>query len=356
MATTEISSVPSGPLGLGGAGLPEFTEPAEFSPLILELQDELARVHLRESFWMSLVAHLLVAILIVFAPKYLPSRGVPVRTAEEMLQNKDLTFLELPPDAQKNVTPPRDTNTVSDKNRVATSRAPTIDRKTLDELRDARRPGAPGPGGVPAPQAAPQVAQAPPQPGAQGSQAPPGASAQSPPNETARLESPPMARQPFGGGALSAGSAIEQAARATASNRVGGFGGQGGQFGMGPGSPYGQVGPMDILSDTMGVDFGPYLARVLQVVRLNWYALIPEVARPPLMKKGRVSIEFAIMKDGRVAGMRLIGPSGDISLDRAAWGGITASDPFQPLPAEFKGSYLALRFHFFYNPDKNDMQ
>ncbi|MGZ4820225.1 MAG: hypothetical protein ACXVZM_01380, partial [Terriglobales bacterium] len=27
---------------------------------------------------------------------------------------------------------------------------------------------------------------------------------------------------------------------------------------------------MDILSDTMGVDFGPYLSRVLHDVRLNW--------------------------------------------------------------------------------------
>ena len=132
----------------------------------------------------------------------------------------------------------------------------------------------------------------------------------------------------------------------------GGGGDVGGLGGTGRG---GNVqGNLEILSDTMGVDFGPYLQRVLHDVRMNWYNLIPEVARPPLMKKGRVSIQFVILKDGSVAGMKLDGPSGDVSLDRAAWGGITASNPFPPLPSEFGGQYLALIFHFYYNPDRHD--
>ena len=116
------------------------------------------------------------------------------------------------------------------------------------------------------------------------------------------------------------------------------------------------LGNLEVLSDTQGVDLGPYLSRVLDAVRRNWYILIPEEARAPLMKKGRVSIEFAILKDGTIAGMRIMGPSGDVSLDRAAWGGITASVPFAPLPNEFHGPYLALRFHFYYNPAKGEME
>ena len=131
----------------------------------------------------------------------------------------------------------------------------------------------------------------------------------------------------------------------------------GGDYGLGQGrQPTSAVGNLDVLSDTMGVDFGPYLARVLHNVRVNWYNLIPEVARPPLMKKGKVAIEFAILKDGRVAELRRVASSGDISLDRAAWGGITASNPFPPLPAEFGGQFLALRFYFYYNPDENDLR
>jgi hypothetical protein len=54
--------------------------------------------------------------------------------------------------------------------------------------------------------------------------------------------------------------------------------------------------------------------------------------------------------------MKLIATSGDDPLDRAAWAGITASNPFPPLPGEFTGPYLALRFRFYYNPDKADLQ
>jgi TonB family protein len=85
---------------------------------------------------------------------------------------------------------------------------------------------------------------------------------------------------------------------------------------------------------------------------MNWYYLIPEVARPPSLKSGKVSIEFAILRDGRVTGMKITTPSGDVMMDRAAWGGITASNPFAALPAQFTGPQLALRFNFYYNPEK----
>jgi hypothetical protein len=85
---------------------------------------------------------------------------------------------------------------------------------------------------------------------------------------------------------------------------------------------------------------------VMHIVKENWVSEIPQGVR---YKKGCLAIEFAILKDGRVAGMQRTLSSGDITLDRAAWGGITASSPFPPLPTAFKGRYLALRFYFAYN-------
>ena len=73
-------------------------------------------------------------------------------------------------------------------------------------------------------------------------------------------------------------------------------------------------------------------------------------------QEGKLAIEFAITRNGQVAGMKLIATSGDDPWDRAAWAGITASNPFPPLPGEFTGPYLALRFRFYYNPDKADLQ
>ena len=112
-------------------------------------------------------------------------------------------------------------------------------------------------------------------------------------------------------------------------------------------------GPVKILSDTKGVDFRPYLEGVIHTVRLAWYPLIPASAHVPLMKKGKVSIRFAILKDGKVAGMQYEETTGDVALDRAAYGAITASNPYSPLPSEFDGEYLAVRFTFYYNPDKD---
>ena len=112
------------------------------------------------------------------------------------------------------------------------------------------------------------------------------------------------------------------------------------------------VGNLEVLSDTKGVDFGPYLSNLLQQIRKNWYNYIPEEARPPLLVSGKTSIEFAILPGGQIAGMKIVHPSGNVRLDRAAWGGVTACSPLDQLPREFKGASLALRFHFYYNPSK----
>ncbi|HMK28452.1 MAG TPA: TonB family protein [Terriglobales bacterium] len=367
MASTEISTAP-----------PEQPEQIEYVPgvgleneplLLLKLQDELARSRLREAFWMSVVLHLFVVIFLINTTRIFPSlRPMRVASAEDLIQQRELTFLELPPDAQKVPKRP-DTNIISDKDRIASSRAPSIDRKTLQELRDSSRSGAPGQPGITAPPA-PPAAQQPASP-TQGSQSQqpvevarnqPGSSPVSPPPSQNPLTSLPL--PPAGGSSgkgafnlgMSPGAQIAEATRAAAASRGGMGGGVSGDYGLGPGGNQGRIqSQLDILSDTMGVDFGPYLARVLHAVRTNWYNLIPVEAQAPLMKKGKVSIEFAITKNGQIAGMRLAGTSGDVALDRAAWGGITASNPFAPLPAEFRGEYLALRFHFYYNPDRRDL-
>jgi len=313
--------------------------------LVLEFNDERSRSRLREAGLLSIIFHLLLLMTVPYLLRYSPGKNLKVWTAQELIdRNRELTYLAMPKDNQRATQRPK-TDVISDKDRIAMSRHPTLDQKTLQELRDsALRQSAPTP---PSP---------PPQPQA----APPAPPPSSPPNQMARLQpsvSSPNVPNAFAK-ALSPGSAIEQAARESAARRgMGGGGDFGSLGGLGGGGRGTSVqGNLEILSDTMGVDFGPYLARVLQDVRQNWYNIIPEVARPPLLKKGKVSIEFAILKDGSVAGMKLDGPSGDVSLDRAAWGGITASNPFPPLPREFGGQYLALIFHFYYNPDRGELQ
>lgn len=322
--------------------------------LLIQLQDDLARSRRREAAWISIIAHLLLFIMLWNLPmieKYIGWHRVVVVPVDST-QDKNLTFLALPPDLQKPTRRP-DTNIASDKDRIATSRHPELDPKELRKILATPPPGAPGPAGPRAAQPAQQAA-APSQSPGQQAQQQQSVRPQFQTNQTAQLQIPPRPNNAFSKYAtgMTAGQAIQQAAQGAAANRAAG-GGQEGDFGLGTGARGRQLGALDILSDTQGVDFGPYLQRILQDVRENWYHLIPESAE---MKKGKLAIEFAITRDGKVADMRLIATSGDAALDRPAWGSITASNPFPPLPSEFTGPYLALRFRFYYNPDKADLQ
>jgi TonB family protein len=109
---------------------------------------------------------------------------------------------------------------------------------------------------------------------------------------------------------------------------------------------------LEVLSDTAGVDLRQYLRDVARSIRINWRTAIPADAQPPSNKAGCATIEFAIEKDGKLTGMKLVQSSGDPTLERAAWAGITDSAPFHPLPEQFAGESLALRFRFHYNPNQ----
>ncbi len=139
--------------------------------------------------------------------------------------------------------------------------------------------------------------------------------------------------------------AVQAAARGRASGSIPGPGDSTGQFqNLNPN--FSNEGP-EILSDTQGVEFGPYLATIVYIVRENWYHVIPEAARSG--GKGRVDFVFKILKDGSVPEIHLLRSSGLDSLDRAAEAGIHASIPFPPLPIEFTGNHLVLHFKFLYN-------
>jgi len=330
--------------------------PDDVPHLLIQLQDDLSRARKREALWLSVILHLLVIILLWNTDRLmmlLPHRTVDLAMRTDANQSKDATFLELPPDEQKLTRRP-DAKVISDKDRIATSKAPQINREDLKKILQSAHPGQPG-ANTPQPPAQGQ----PPQNQVAQNQQPPAPQDNSqgfiPPSQsdqTARLQTPPQSRPvPNFNTQMTAGSAIEQAERAAAENR-GHYGGQGnaGDYGLSQGrSGAKALDQAEILTDTMGVDFGPYLTRITQIVRQNWYSLMPPSVYPPILKQGKLAIEFVILKDGKVSGMAVRTSSGDVPLDRAAWGSITASTPFPPLPKEFPGQILGLRFYYFYN-------
>jgi len=66
-------------------------------------------------------------------------------------------------------------------------------------------------------------------------------------------------------------------------------------------------------------------------------------------QRGRTVVQFTIAKNGSVPKLVIHMPSGNEPLDRAAVAGISASNPFPPLPNEYRGEVLRLQLVFSYN-------
>jgi TonB family protein len=311
---------------------------------LVSLQDEIEHSHRRQAFWMSVLAHLVALVVFINGAKLLPADKILGPAKTEVLSTHEYTFLVLPPDLQKNVPPPH-TSVLSDKNRIASSPQPVLDRKVLQHILagnvdSTEKVKAPHVKALLVkgeahhlPRALAQAAIAP---------APRLIHAGAP-----QMKDIPAANPGF----LTAEAPTTSTPPASAATDVTVADG----LDRSPSSPASQSN-VDVLSDTMGVNFGPYLTRVLHAVRLNWFNRIPESARAPLMKRGKVSVQFDILKTGQIAAVQVVGTSGDPSLDGAAVSGISGSGPFPPLPPQFQGQYLALRFHFFYNPDNADLR
>jgi TonB family protein len=293
----------------------------------------------------SVIFHICVVLLLIFPPAFLQRRRPTA--AELELARKELPLLTyLPDEAPRPPSPP----------------VPKvhIDRKTIKNV----TPPSPEPVLPPPPrEEAPK-----PEPPKELPEAP---KAQTPPPTTAPAVQPnpeaikPSELQPItppkpdpnrklnlGLGSSSPTKALHDemadAARSNAGKvytpQSGGYGLPGGG-GQGPGIQPG----LQMLTPTQGVDFDEYLKRVVEAVRRNWFAVMPESAR--MGDRGIVVLTFKISANGVVPrpDPNLERTSGKDALDAAAMSSIRASSPFEPLPPQFKGPYIELRFGFFYN-------
>jgi TonB family protein len=106
---------------------------------------------------------------------------------------------------------------------------------------------------------------------------------------------------------------------------------------------------LELLTDTEGIDFNPYLLTGLLSVRQNWYALLPQSVESG--QQGTNTVEFRILQDGKVPEnfLKLIVHSGKEEFDRASLIAIRAATPFSHLPEKFSQPFIALRITFYYN-------
>jgi TonB family protein len=105
-----------------------------------------------------------------------------------------------------------------------------------------------------------------------------------------------------------------------------------------------------ILSNTQGVDFKSYLSQeVMAKIQREWSVQIQKLDMAAAEKKGTVTIEFAIEKDGSIGQMRLKQSTQEEVLDDAVREAIQGASPFAPLPAKFRDKDITVRFQCDYN-------
>jgi len=332
--------------------------------VLLGVDPEAIKWRRRTMYLTSLIVHGLLLLILIFSPELLRRGRQMMGLPLEVAPRKNYSFLLLPPEVLRRLTePPPENAPLSDQNRRAQGRSPIIVPRGLPmpySLGNSKLPEIAGGGKAPAAAPNPPPASGNAPPAASASNQPPNPAPAEPKNDGGlRLEDvkPNSGRSSSGLNLpnLTPGQAIQQSLQSAArAGRYPGGVGSGSGPGYGDGNSqfsnlepnFSTEGPI-ILSDTLGVDFGPYLARIVYIVRRNWYSVIPESAR--LGEKGRVGIVFEILKDGTVPQLRLVASSGADALDRAALSGIRASIPFPPLPEEFTGNHLVLQFLFLYN-------
>jgi TonB family protein len=142
-------------------------------------------------------------------------------------------------------------------------------------------------------------------------------------------------------------ASLDQAIRQAARDAAGGGTSGGAGF---PNADGGFVDSGPLSFDTTWYDWGPYAEEMVRRIKLHWE--IPELAR--LGWKGKLTIRFFILADGRVADATIVRRSGIPPFDFAALQAILKSSPFRPLPSDLGSSREGVTVTFFYNlrPEK----
>ena len=296
----------------------------ELLEMISELEDERRWARLREGALWAILAHLAILVALFLLPKYIVVPPVVDKTPK--LDRDEFTYMDTPRIRPKIAPKPA-------------IKPPQIDKQTMEEM---RKQSTQAPVATPPPETKP-AEQAPVQPPQQ----------PIPQNQQSQVEAPRPAAVPArpnfamnsANPADQLREAMKNAARAHGSGDAGNLGAD--RLAQHPGAGTGGV---QVLSDTQGVDFSNWLQRWHWETEHTWDPLIPDEVNPPIYKSGSVAIRFKVLPNGRLMDGSLVleGRSGDVALDRAAWGALTGSN-YPPLPRDFHGPYLELRAYFLYN-------
>jgi len=108
----------------------------------------------------------------------------------------------------------------------------------------------------------------------------------------------------------------------------------------------------EILKEASSADLHQYLDdSVLPLIRATWYRL---VSRSGEKAGGEATVEFTILKDGSVTGVKLTDGAGHAALGDFAMNAVTKSGPFAILPSGFDEQSIDVRTRFEFEPAPPD--
>jgi periplasmic protein TonB len=116
-----------------------------------------------------------------------------------------------------------------------------------------------------------------------------------------------------------------------------------------PSMTYGQFvndqgsGGLSFGDSMFGERFGWYVDAARNRISSNW---LTSTISPNILSVRRAYVSFDILRDGTITNVQLTQSSGSPEVDRSAMRAIDASSPLGPLPQEFSGSKVSVKFYF----------
>jgi TonB family protein len=297
----------------------------------------------REGILISIIAHMAMVIVLLTAPDWMPIQAVrKPQAVVAVKEDKDepLRFVFVQPKVDVPAPKPPPRADLSDQDRIA--RAPQRaeqptnplpysrgnSRELAEQQRELER--ARGRGPTPEPQAGPPAEPSPPE----ATRVPEQQSALALPTPA-----PPPPQPPAGAGGRiqaggSLGDALRNLERYVQNQQL--ENPKGGNSNFGPAIQF----------DTMGVDFGRWIARFKAQVERNWFPLIPQAA---MSMSGHTVLTFNVHKNGTITDLIIARPSTINGFNNAAYGAMVSSNPTIPLPPEYPADKAFFTVTFFYN-------
>jgi len=297
-----------------------------------------------ERVLLSIIFHLVMVILVLVSPKWMPKflKPVPAPPVEiaQARDNARFVFVQPRVDRPAPKPPPRAELSDIDRQAMARERAQkpsnplpfnrgNSPERVIEDAQQREKPRGQGP--APDPSAGQIARNQPAQPdGATTPRIPESQSALQFPSARPNTQSGADGRSSAAGGGL--GESLRNLQKYVQGEAFDNQGGGSGQFGP------------EIQFDTKGVEFGPWIRRFVAQVKRNWF--IPYAA---MSMKGHVIITFNVHKDGSLTDLTVVGPCPIDAFNNAAFGALVASNPTQPLPPEYPSEHAFFTVTFFYN-------